>query len=404
VSESDSGWQEVLTALLRESHLVTGDGVPAVLESLLGRIGLVPELFLVDHDQIELRPLRGERVVRVEGTLPGRAYQHGAVLDGHDATGTVLWVPLVDGVERLGVMGVHLTAGQDPADPGLRDYLPVVAALAAHLLAAKLEQNDTLPRLRRTRPMSVAGELLWQLLPPLTVASKQVALAAVLEPSYDVSGDAFDYAVESSEAFFSIFDSSGHDLSAGLTASVTLAASRAARREGADLLTVGARIDASLTEQFDDHRFVTGVLAHLDLDSGRMRYLNAGHPAPIVLRGGKAVRELPRGRRMPFGRIASWVQQPRDIGEEYLEPGDLLLLHSDGVVEARDEAGDEFGVERLVELAEHVAADRLPASETLRRLAKAVREHRSGELQDDATLMLVEWSGAAAARLVPHPR
>jgi phosphoserine phosphatase RsbU/P len=186
-------------------------------------------------------------------------------------------------------------------------------------MASKIMQGDELAVARRARPMSVAGELLWQLLPPLTVGCPG------------------------------------------------------------------------------------GVLARLDLASGRLRYLIAGHPPPVLLRRGKAVRTLDDVLRMPFGRVASQVPQPAELGEEHLEPGDRILLHSDGVIEARDEAGEEFGVDRLVELAEHAAAAQLPAPETLRRLAHAVRGHRRGELRDDATLMLVEWSGSAAERLLGRP-
>ena len=125
---------------------------------------------------------------------------------------------------------------------------------------------------QRSQPMSVAGELLWRLLPPLTVGTASVTIAAVLEPAYDMGGDAFDYSVDSREAQFAIFDSSGHDLSAGLTTSVALAAARTARREGVDLLGVAERIDAELVEQFDDFRFVTGVLARLDAE-GCARYV-----------------------------------------------------------------------------------------------------------------------------------
>jgi sigma-B regulation protein RsbU (phosphoserine phosphatase) len=407
VPEPGHAAQDVLSALITAAHIVSGDGIPGLLDEMLAPTGLRAELFLVDHEQVELRPLRAAAggPLRVDGTLPGRSYQLGAVLDGKDDDGDpLLWVPFVDGVERLGVVRVQLPAGADPADQELRRFCTVVSGLTAHVLASKMQQSDALHAARRIRPMSVAGELLWQLLPPLTVAGREIAIAALLEPSYDVSGDAFDYTVGETDVQFGIFDSSGHDLSAGLTTSVTLAASRAARRAGRTLLEHAAAIDDALTEQFADHRFVTGVIAHLDLHSGRLTYVAAGHPAPVLLRAGRAVRELSGGRRMPFGRVAASAPQPAEVGEEYLEPGDLLLLYSDGVVEARDSEGEEFGVERLVELAEHAAADQLPAPETLRRLAAAVREHRSGELRDDATLMLVEWSGSAAARLLPHVR
>jgi serine phosphatase RsbU (regulator of sigma subunit) len=306
-------------------------------------------------------------------------------------------------VERLGLIRVGLAADSPDPDERLRERCVVLSGTVAHVLASKLQQSDLLVTARRTQPMSVAGELLWQLLPPLTVGTESLALAAVLEPAYDVSGDAFDYSVGATDAYFAIFDSSGHDLNAGLTTSVALAASRTARREHRDLTGMAERVDAALTEQFTDHRFVTGVLARLDLVTGRLRYLIAGHPAPVLVRAGRAVRMLEGSRRMPLGRLASLAPQDNEPAEEFLEPGDLLLLHSDGVVEARDADGEEFGFDRLVELAERAAADQLPAPETLRRLTQAVREHRSGgELRDDATLVLVQWSGSAAARLLPR--
>jgi sigma-B regulation protein RsbU (phosphoserine phosphatase) len=89
------------------------------------------------------------------------------------------------------------------------------------------------------------------------------------------------------------------------------------------------------------------------------------------------------------------------VAEERLEPGDRLVLYTDGVTEARAVGGERFGLDRLVDLVERHAGAGLPAPETLRRLAHAVIGHQAGPPADDATLMLVEWSTAASKRTVP---
>ncbi|MBY8854465.1 serine/threonine-protein phosphatase, partial [Saccharothrix sp. MB29] len=77
---------------------------------------------------------------------------------------------------------------------------------------------------------------------------------------------------------------------------------------------------------------------------------------------------------------------------EQLQPGDRVLFYSDGVTEARDPDGEQFGLDRLVDLIERHEAGGLPAAETLRRVVRAVLDHQDGRLQDDATLLLLEWT------------
>ena len=90
------------------------------------------------------------------------------------------------------------------------------------------------------------------------------------------------------------------------------------------------------------------------------------------------------------------------MAEESFQPDDMLLLYTDGVTEARTAGGgDRFGVPRLIDLVERNAGAGLPAPETLRRVALAVLDHQGGPPADDATLMLVQWSSAAALNTVP---
>jgi serine phosphatase RsbU (regulator of sigma subunit) len=246
--------------------------------------------------------------------------------------------------------------------------------------------------------MSVAAELLMPSLPPSTASTDQLAVSALLEPCYDVGGDGYDYALDGACPQLVVLDAVGRGLRAALACVVVLATVRAARRSGHGLQDQARAVDAALLEQFPDARFATAVLAELDLGAGVVRYINAGHPPPLVLRSGRLIRELSGGRRMPLG-----IGGPRpEIGEESLEPGDHLLIYTDGVTEAPGPSGELFGVDRLVELAERHCADGLPPPETLRRLSQAVSAHQQGPPADDATLLLLQWSSEASARTVPR--
>ena len=79
------------------------------------------------------------------------------------------------------------------------------------------------------------------------------------------------------------------------------------------------------------------------------------------------------------------------LGEEHLQPGDRLLLYTDGITEARNAEGRQFGTSRLIEFAERNSAAALPVPETLRRLSHAVLDYQDGRIQDDATLLMLDW-------------
>jgi hypothetical protein len=138
------------------------------------------------------------------------------------------------------------------------------------------------------------------------------------------------------------------------------------------------------------------VLAELDLVSGRLRYIAAGHPYPLLMRDGRVVKSLTGGRRSLFGLPTANMS----VAEEFLEPGDWLTLYTDGITKARDEAGNLFGEERLVDFLRREAASSHPPPETVRRLVHAVMRHQRGVLQDDATILLARWD----AQLRPERR
>jgi serine phosphatase RsbU (regulator of sigma subunit) len=356
----------------------------------------------VDHEEVALHALAepgrdAPAPVPVDGSLAGRAFARVESTPAGAGDSSRWWVPMVDGTDRLGVIEFVASPDVDPADPQFVRHCELFSGLIGHLIAVTTARGDGIDRTRRTQPMSPAAELLSRLLPPLTSSTDRLVVSAVLQPCYEVGGDGFDYALDGETASLLILDAVGRGLRAGLACAVALAAIRARRNAGGDLGDQARAADAALTEQFEDVRFATAVLAELHMGTGRLRYINAGHPAPLVLRGGKLVRELTAGRRMPLG-----IDDPAvEVAEEILEPDDRLLLYTDGVTEARTPDGDRFGVARLIDLTEQHESAGLPAPETLRRLAHAVVDHQAGLPVDDSTLMLVQWSAPAAMNTVP---
>lgn len=382
-----------LTRLLQGTRMNPEGGLPAVLDDAARVLGVEIVAYLVDYDQRVLRPLHApwhepRRPLAVDTTLAGRAFRHvEPVLHGGGRRG--VWMPLLDGVERLGVLDVTVPAGVDPDDPGLRRALDVLVALLGHLVVIQDRYTDDLDQVRRTRSRKVATELVWQLLPSLTFGTDAVVLSGAVEPAYDVGGDAFDYAVRGDIAHVAIFDATGHSLKAGLVSAAAISAYRSGRRNGASLYDTVRLIDDTVAQEFGSERFVTSVLLELDVHTGEVRYVNAGHARPLLLRGGKVVKVLAQGRRPLLGLGTSELT----VGEERLEPGDWIVLYTDGVTEARDEHGDFFGEERLIDFLEREAATMNPPPETLRRLMAAVLSHQDEVLQDDATVVLAQWTG-----------
>jgi hypothetical protein len=388
-----SGPFAALLHLLDAAHAAPPDRLPELVAEAGAALGVEAAVHVADHEQCRLWPLLPGGAappgsVPIDGSLPGRVFQTVRPLPS-DAEGLHrLWLPLVDGHDRVGVLEVRVGTVAELYDPGLREECRWLAELVGSLVTSMGQYGDALERPRRTRPRAPSAELLWHLLPPLTAGSGPFVLAGILEPAYEAGGDAFDYSLSESTVSLAAFDAMGHGLPAAVLVSAAVSAYRTARRDGRGIYDQARAIDEVVAETFPGSSFVTGVLAELDVPSGRLRYVNAGHPAPHLLRGGKLVKSLAGGRRMPFG-LGTGVLT---VAEEALQPGDWLAVHTDGVTEARDAAGAWFGEERLVDLLTREVSGGQSPPETARRLMHAVLAHQEGLLQDDASVLLARWA------------
>lgn len=291
-----------LAEMLEAAHRAPPERLGAIARAAGRALGVDVTVHLSDHEQLHLVALPADpgprrARLRIEGTLAGRAYQNLEVLPSVADGIPRLWVPLEDGTERLGVLEVRTGTAEAMRDPGLRDHSRWLALLIGHLVASIGRYGDELERVRRSRPPTPAAELIWRQLPPLTAATDAFVLAGSLEPTYDVGGDAFDFALTEETVSLAVFDAMGHGMPAALLASAALAAYRSTRRDQRGIYEQARSLDETIARCFPGSAFVTGVLAELDVASGRLRYVAAGHPPPLLLRGRKVVKALDGGRR-----------------------------------------------------------------------------------------------------------
>jgi serine phosphatase RsbU (regulator of sigma subunit) len=382
---------EALRSLLHGSHLLAPDDLAAtvaVQARMLGARETV--LYLADYEQATLLPLPGTGVperqeLPIEGTMAGRAFRRVQVVSSAAASNSCrLWMPLLNGVERLGVAELVLPAA--PAGDQL-DELRAFVSLVAELIVVNDAYSDVFSRLRRRKTLSLAAEMQWELLPPMSFGTDRVVISGGLEPAYDVGADSFDYAVNGSLMDLLVIDSVGHGLPAAVLAGVAIGAYRHARRNMLDLPDIAVEINAAIAAQFGASQFATAVIARLDIGTGRLRWINAGHPDPLIVRRSSLVR-LPR---CPPSRPLGLQEIKPASCETRLEPGDRLLLYTDGITEARSPAGEFFGEQRLADFISAAAAAGDPAPETVRRLMRHVLTHQAYQLQDDASIVVLEW-------------
>jgi serine phosphatase RsbU (regulator of sigma subunit) len=151
---------------------------------------------------------------------------------------------------------------------------------------------------------------------------------------------------------------------------------------------IAREIDEAVAGHPQEDVFVTGHLCRLNT-SGELEWLNAGHPVPLVLRDHTASPLGEAAPMLPFGLHGT----PQELVTVQLQPGDIVLFYSDGVIEARPEGGTDFGMERFLDMASRHGHPDADTFILVRQVVDSVKEHARGVLRDDATLVAVRWRG-----------
>ncbi len=367
------------------------DLCPTLLDALSANGAVAIRLFLADVEERVLNLWDGAgrsafpetAFIRIDGSEHGLVYQTGRTASAGGGQRTALLAPIVAKGERLGVVEITVPS---PSGNDAAQGAATIGLFLGYFITAADQWTDEFHVARRRKDMTLAAEVQWNLLPLAAFTSSRVSLAGAVEPAYDTGGDAFDYACGRARLVAGVFDAMGHGLAAARASALAVAAFRNARRRGEDLHAQARFIHDAMRSRSGWEGFVTGQLLAVDLeDPSSTELINAGHVPPFVQRGTLGPEHPEMLVDQPFGVPFDTALRLQRLE---LRPGDRLVLLSDGAIEARPDAGEPYGEERLAAKLGEVR--HLPPREATRRLIAAVREHCAADLADDVTVMMID--------------
>lgn len=300
---------------------------------------------------------------------------------------SIVAAPIVDAEGTLGLITLcSRVAVRRFAQPDLDMLVSLASAAALRVRNVALAEELAARRVVE-HELALAHEVQMAMLPRAMPVRDGLALAAQLTPARSVGGDLYDVVLEGDRLWFIVADVAGKSIAAALYMAITRALFRASVRGAADLAVVAARINEELARDNETMMFVTAALGCLDLRTGRVALVDAGHN-PTLMACGAEVREVsgvPKG--VAFGVVPDAVYVQGTIA---LPDGGVLVLYTDGVTDARSAAGEMYGDARLREV---LAAGGAAPAELVPHVIEAVERFAAGTPpEDDLTLLALAYA------------
>jgi sigma-B regulation protein RsbU (phosphoserine phosphatase) len=247
--------------------------------------------------------------------------------------------------------------------------------------------RDSLEKTILEEELAVARRIQQQFLPHGLPQTSGFTMAGLNAPSKFVGGDYYDTVdIGGGSYLIAIADVAGKGVPAALLASMVQAAIRTQAPDRKPVGELMARLNRLVYEATPADRFATCVLAEVTANGSALCFSNAGHNYPILRSGNGSCRFLHEGG-IPLG-IQPGIPYPE--GKASLQSGDTLVMYTDGITDARNRLGEDFGEERLIALVERLP-DRLTADEVVRTIADEVARFSDGADQmDDITLVALK--------------
>ena len=289
--------------------------------------------------------------------------------------------------EDLGLQAVQRGA-QDYLVKGYSDGKALARSVRYSIERARRRRAERELTVRQSE-VQAAREIQQRLFPRAAPAVAGYDIAGASYPAVETGGDYYDYIpMSDGRLAVAIGDVTSHGLGPALVMAETRAYLRALMLSRADVGEVLGLANKALVLDTSDELFVTLLLAGLDTGSGALTYASAGHTPGYVLDDSGAVRRELWSTGLPLGVEADGHFS--DGQPLQLSAGDVVLLLTDGITEASDAGGENFGVERTLQA---VRANRhRPAAEVLESLYREVRAFQGVEQKDDITAIVIKVS------------
>ncbi len=291
------------------------------------------------------------------------------------------------------VIGVIYVDSLNPIHHFGREELELLTFIA-NLAALKIENSrlleQYLEKQRIEEEMALAAVIQGQLLPAESPVLPGYEICGFNRQCHEVGGDYYDFMERAGGKLgISVGDVSGKGIGASLLMAGLHACLHVLNASGLDLTSIMGRLNEHFCEHSAQNKFVTFFNAELDAGENRLRFCNAGHNPPLLLRAaGGEVEQLSEGGPV-LGVIegAEYLMAVRDLA-----PGDLVLLYTDGVTETKTRDGEEFGIRRLADFL--LSSYRSSPSGILESLVQELARFRGPEepREDDMTLVLIKRS------------
>ena len=329
--------------------------------------------------------LIGQVALTAEPITSADVRQNPNYINARTETRSEMVAPIISNTEVIGVFDLESDELNAYSEDDL-EVLMLLASQVAIIIEKVMLHEQLIEKQRLEGQLEVARQVQLELLPPRDPQLEGYDISAYNFPTEEVSGDYYDWVkIFDDQIGLVIADVSGKGVPAALLMAFLRASLRAATHIGYSPHISMAKVNYLLWESIERNQFVTAIYAILDVTNKTLTYTNAGHNPPVLLKQDGGVSFIERGS-IPLGMF-----RDTRYHEYYLttEPGDVLMLYTDGATEAQNPAGEDFGRERL---AQAVKTNRqLSARELIAAVHAEVLEWTDGRgATDDVTFFVIK--------------